>query len=280
MSNKTLTIFALVLSGVFLILTLLILGLGLPDQPFSKAVAVVEVSGLIRDSRGIVRQIKKFAQEPRVKAIVLRIDSPGGVVAPMQEIFEAIKEAKREGKKVVASMGSIAASGGFYVALPCDCIVANPGTITGSIGVVMNFFVLEKFFQKLGVGFETIKSREYKDIGSPFRPMRPTERELLKGVVEDVYQEFVAAVMEERNLTWEKMREIGDGRIFSGRQAKEFGLVDTLGGLETAIKIAAQMAGIKGEPKVIRERRFLPFSLIFGRLWTRLTSPELLYLTR
>ncbi len=279
MNTRTLTIIAIVLAGIFFFLFFfLVFGLSSINLSSKKTIAIVEVSGLIRDGRDIVRQIKKFTKAPQVKAIVIRIDSPGGVVAPVQEIYYQIKEAKRQGKKVIASMGSVAASGGFYIALPCDKIVANPGTITGSIGVIMNFPNLEQLFRKLGIGFETIKSQEYKDIGSPFRPMKPNEKDLLKGVVDNVYQEFVAAVVKERNLPQKKVEEIADGRIFSGKMAKEFGLVDTLGSLETAIGIAAQMAGIKGEPPIIKERRLFIWEGIWEKVWMRLTTPELLYI--
>jgi protease-4 len=280
MANKILTIIAIVFLSIFFLLILLVgtLGIGRPISSFREGVAIVQVSGLLRDAQDIVRQIKNFGKEPHVKGIVVRIESPGGVVAPTQEIFEEIKEVRRKGKPVVASMGSIATSGGLYIALACDKIVANPGTLTGSIGVIMHFPILEKLLQKLGVGFETVKSDEYKDIGSPFRPMKPKERELLKEVVDDVYQEFLNRVKEERSIPWDKVKEIGDGRVFSGRKAKEFGLVDTLGGLETAIKIASEMAGIKGEPRIIQEKKILPFKLILNSLWAKLTTPVLLYL--
>lgn len=279
MNSRTLSIIAIVLGAIFLFLfSLLIFGLPAITQTHKRGVAIVEVSGPICDSREIVRQIKKFTKSPQIKAIVIRIDSPGGAVGPVQEVFSQIKEARKEGKKVVASMGSVAASGGLYIALACERIVANPGTMTGSIGVIMNFPIIEELLRKLGISFETIKSREYKDIGSPFRPMKPDEKDLLKGVVDDVYQEFVAVVAKERNLSLERTREIADGRIFSGKQALEFGLVDTLGSLETAITLASQMAGIKGEPEVIRERRRFSLWRILENLWTRLTTPKLLYL--
>ncbi len=278
MGNKPLTITAVILVIAFLLLIFLI-GILIPGRfrPPSEAVAIVEVSGIIRDAREVVREIKNFSKEPNVKAIIIRIESPGGLVAPTQEIFEEIKEAKRKGKKVVASMGSIATSGGFYIALPCDKIVANPGTITGSIGVIMNFPILEKLLQKLGISFETIKSEEYKDIGSPFRMMKKEERELLKEVVDDVYQDFLEKIAEERKISLKDIKKFADGRIFSGRQAKEIGLVDTLGGLETAIKIASTLAQIKKEPKILKEKRFFPFRLILNYL-NRLSLPELLYL--
>ncbi len=280
MGNKPLTIVAIILLVLFLGLIILISLLGTGEKFWVRrdAVAIVEISGLIRDSRDVVKQIKGFSKAPRVKAIVIRIDSPGGVVAPTQEIFEEIKEAKTKGKKVVASMGSMATSGGLYIALPCDKIVANPGTITGSIGVIMNFPVLEKLLQKLGITFEIIKSEEYKDIGSPFRIMKSKEKELLKEVVDDVYQGFLEKIVEERKIPWAEVKKIADGRIFTGRQAKEFGLVDTLGGLETAIKISALISGIKEEPKVIRESKFLHLRLILNNLFNKFFIPELLYL--
>ena len=246
---------------------------------FSKGIALIEVDGVIADSRQIVRQLKKYSKNPAVSAIVLRVDSPGGGVSASQEIYDEIKRTKAKGKKIIVSMGALAASGGYYIATPADMIVANPGTITGSIGVIMEFPILSDLLKKIGVKFEVIKSQEHKDIGSPFREMSPKERALLKDVVNSVYEQFISVVVENRKIPEAKLRAIADGRILSGAQAKVFSLVDTLGSLEDAIRIAAGMVGIKGEPTVWQERKRVRISdLLFGRVFKNLFIPELKYI--
>lgn len=245
----------------------------------SPALALIEIEGVLSDSRRIVRQLKKYTKDPNIKGILLRIDSPGGGVTPAQEIYSEIIRAKKNGKKIIVSMGSVAASGGYYISAPADIIVANPGTITGSIGVIMQFPIIEELLKKFGVKFEVIKSKELKDIGSPFRKMTPQERALLSEIITDVYEQFVTVVSENRKIAKDELLKIADGRIFSGRQAKEFGLVDSLGTLEDAIKIAARVSGIKGEPRIVRERkRFIIFEELFMRINKLLFFPELRYL--
>jgi len=213
-------------------------------------VAVLPVTGLIADSEATIEQLKKFAKDDSVKAIVLRINSPGGGVGPSQEIYEEVK--KLQGKKiVVASMGALAASGGYYIACAAQKIYANPGTITGSIGVIMSFISVKDLIGKIGLKGMVVKSGAFKDIGSPVRDMKPEERKLLQEVVENVHLQFVDAVAEGRKLDRKKVMKIADGRIFSGEQAKELGLVDALGNLEDAVAEAGKMAKIEGEPRVV-----------------------------
>jgi protease-4 len=219
-----------------------------------KKVAIIDLHGTITNSADIIRQLKKYAKDSSVPAIVLDIDSPGGEVAPSQEIYEEMQKAKEDGKKIVASMGSVGASGGYYVACAADTIVANPGTLTGSIGVLLEFPVAEELFKKIGLRFEVVKSGEFKDVGTYNRRMTEAERKLLQSVIDDTYDQFVEVLMENRNLSEEEALKIADGSIFTGRQAKKLGLVDELGDLEDAIKIAGEMAGIKGPPKTIKER--------------------------
>jgi len=217
---------------------------------FGDKVAVVEIKGIIIDSRNIIEQIIKYRKNNSVKALVLRIDTPGGAVGPSQEIYQEVLKTKKE-KKVVASMGTVAASGGYYIACGVDKIIANPGTITGSIGVKMEFGNVEELLKKIGLKGGIVKSGKYKDIGSPLRDMSKDERELIQGVVDDIYWQFVDAIVLNRKLPKEKVVSIADGRFFSGSQAKKYGLVDELGNLQDSIIIAANISGIKGEPDVI-----------------------------
>ncbi len=244
---------------------------------FGEAIGLVEVSGAIEDSRDIVRQLKNFSKKPSIKAILLRVDSPGGGVSASQEIYSAVKKAK-EKKKVVVSMGAMAASGGYYISAPADIIVANPGTVTGSIGVISYFPIVEGLLKKWGIKFEVIKSKEQKDIGSPFREMTEKDRELLQSLTADIYDQFVTAVSEERKIPKEKVLEFADGRLVSGRQAQELGLVDSLGTMEDALKITANLVGIKGEPRVVKEEPRVPFlRQLFQGTISRFLTPKFEY---
>lgn len=244
-----------------------------PTFALGDKVAVVEISGVISNSREVIRGIKSFTEDGGVKAIVLRIDSPGGGVGASQEIYREVVKARRV-KKVVASLGGVAASGGYYVACGADKIVANPGTITGSIGVVMQFANIEELLKKIGYKGYVIKSGPHKDIGSPFREMVPEERALLQEVIDTVHHQFIKAVAEGRELPIEKVTAIADGRIFAGEQALAFGLVDKLGNLEDTIEFAAKMAGIKGKPNVVyaRKRRRSLFDYFMEKMAQRLTE--------
>jgi protease-4 len=222
-------------------------------------VGIVPVEGIIGidvRSKDVVEQLDKFRKNRAIKAIVVRITSPGGSVGPSQEIHDKIREVSKE-KKVVASLGDVAASGGYYVACAANKIVANPGTITGSIGVIIEFPNWQKLAEKIGITQAVIKSGEFKDIGNPNRPLTDAEKQLLQGVIDDVYEQFVAAVSQGRRLDRQKVLPYADGRIFSGKQAKGYGFVDELGGLEAAVRLAGKMGGIKGEPAVVYpERKF------------------------
>lgn len=250
------------LAGFFLLLGVVsrLTGLSLPG---GGKVGIVPITGLIADSESTIAQIRKFAKDDSIKAIVLRINSPGGGVGPSQEIHEEVR--KLRGKKVVVtSMGALAASGGYYIACASEKIFANPGTITGSIGVIMQFVNVKDLIEKIGVRGMVVKSGDYKDIGSPVREMRPGERKLLQGVIDNVHAQFVGAVAEGRNLPREQVLAIADGRIFSGEQAKELGLIDFLGNQEDAVAEAGRMAKIEGEPTVVTppKKRFSILELI------------------
>jgi protease-4 len=223
---------------------------------FGDRIAIVEVKGVITQSSGIIEELQQYLEDDGVKAIILRIDSPGGGVGPAQEIHREILKIKLK-KKVVTSMGSVAASGGYYIACASDLIVANPGTITGSIGVIMQFSNLEELLKKIGIKGVVIKSGEHKDIGSPFREMTPEEKKIMQEVLDNVHQQFIQAVAEGRKLDRSKVVQIADGRILTGEQAKNLGLVDKMGNLQDTIDITAKLVGIAGKPNVLYPRRRL-----------------------
>ncbi|HUL29986.1 MAG TPA: signal peptide peptidase SppA [Thermodesulfobacteriota bacterium] len=225
---------------------------------FGDKIAVVEVKGVITQSSGVIEEIEQYTADEGVKAIILRVDSPGGGVGPSQEIYREIMRIKSNSKKkVVTSMGSVAASGGYYIAAASDLIVANPGTITGSIGVIMQFSNLEELLRKIGVKGVVIKSGEHKDIGSPFREMTPEEKRLMQDVLDNVHEQFIQAVAEGRRMDRAKVAQIADGRILTGEQAKNLGLVDELGNLQDTIDITAKLAGIVGKPNVLYPKKRL-----------------------
>jgi protease-4 len=212
-------------------------------------VAIVEVIGGIFESGPVVEELIDLKKDKSVKAVVLRIDSPGGSVAASQEIFEAVKDLKTE-KPVVVSMGSVAASGGYYIAAPATRIIANEGTVTGSIGVRMEYLNIEDLLQWAKLKPVTLKSGKLKDIASPLRPMTPEERKYLEGILKEMHEQFKKAVAESRGLTKAQIDRIADGRVFTGADALKEKLVDELGSQERAVKVAGELAHIKGEPEI------------------------------
>jgi len=231
-----------------------------PDQVVgTDNIGLVEVTGVIQGSQDIIRQIKEFREDKRIRGIVVRIDSPGGAVGPSQEIYDEVLKTRKSGKTVYASMGTLGASGGYYIASSADRVFANPGTLTGSIGVIMAFSNIEGLMDKIGLRPEVIKAGEYKDTGSPVRRMSIKERSLLQGVVADVHQQFIEAIAEGRKLPVEEIRKIADGRIFTGRQAYRLQLIDQLGGLQASIDHLAKKVGISGSPKIIRKKKRINF---------------------
>lgn len=236
------------------VLTMLVTGKpGIGDQ--GAKIAIVPIEGTISSdlAEHTVRQLTKYGDDPSIQAIVLRIDSPGGGVAPAQEIYQEIKRLRAKGKLMVASLGSLAASGGYYVACAVDRIFANPGTITGSIGVIIHLANAEELLRKVGVESTVIQSGPFKDSGTPTRTLRAEERQVFQTVVDDVHQQFVEVVAQGRNLPEAAVRQVADGRIYSGRQAKDLNLVDELGTLQDAVAHAATAVGIVGKPKLVQE---------------------------
>jgi protease IV len=235
--------------------------------PGGARIAVVEIEGIILDGDQAVRELREHADNPAIKAVVVRVNSPGGVVGPTQEIVSGMERVRKAGKPVVASFGAVAASGGYYVGTAADRIFANPGTLTGSIGVIMQMANVEGLLKKAGVEYVVIKAGAYKDVGNFSRAMTPEERRILQALLDDVYGQFVAAVVKGRGLDEGTVRTFADGRIYSGQQAHALKMVDELGGFEDAVEAAAKLAGIPGKPKVIFPRRKFSFSdLLRGQL--------------
>ncbi|MFW6098933.1 MAG: signal peptide peptidase SppA, partial [Thermodesulfobacteriota bacterium] len=240
---------ALVLGGT-MVAALKILA---PSSPlfFHEKIGIVTIDGAILDSRAVTSQLVKFRKDKRIKAVVLRINSPGGSIGPTQEIYREVQKMLPH-KQVVASMGAVGASGGYYIASAAHKIVANPGTITGSIGVLMEFVRVEELLKKIGVDLEILKSGEFKDIGSPDRKLTDRDREILHRLIKDLQKQFVEAVAMGRNISVEKVDQMADGRVFSGARAKALGLVDELGNFQDTVELAKEMAGIQGEATLVR----------------------------
>lgn len=231
-------------------------------------IAVIELKGIIIISDEIVRQFKKYREDRSIKGILFRVDSPGGGVVASQEIYEEVKKTRTTGKPVIVSMGSVAASGGYYVSCPASKIVANPGTLTGSIGVISQFMRYDSLLGKIGVEVNTIKSGKFKDAGNPFRSMTLDDKTYFQKLMDDVHQQFIQAVETERKLTHESIVSFADGRVFTGKQALKMGLVDTIGTYEEAIDITAKLAGIKGKPAIVKEKKRVLslFDSILGKM--------------
>ncbi len=220
--------------------------------------AVVELYGVITSSDDIVRQLKKYREDNSIEGIVLRVNSPGGAVVPSQEIYSEVRNT-REIKPIIVSMGSLAASGGYYVSCGGTRLVANSGTLTGSIGVISEFLQLHGALDKLGIDVKIIKSGKLKDAGASSRPMTKEDEKYFQGLMDEVHRQFIDVVEKERGLTNKEVLDLADGRVFTGEQAIECGLVDTLGTYEDAIKIAAEIAGIEGDPALVVERKRTPW---------------------
>ncbi len=231
---------------LLLIIALVMLGAVISRVPVGDRVAIISIKGVIVNPLPTVRKIERLRKDRSVKALVIRVDSPGGSVGASQEIYRAIERFRAEGKPVVVSMGNIAASGGYYVSAPADYIFANPGTITGSIGVIIQHVAYKELMEKIGVKATAIKTGKFKDTLNPFRELTPEEKEYLKETINEAYEQFLEAILRYRSkkISEERLREVADGRVFTGERAKELGLVDELGGIEDAIEKAKELAGV------------------------------------
>ncbi len=215
-----------------------------------ESIGVINLTGVIRDSKNFLDQLDKFKENKNIKAIVIKINSPGGAVVPSQEIYREILKVKKK-KPVYAYFQSVAASGAYYIASACNKIVANPGTITGSIGVIIEFTNFDKLFNKLGINAVVIKSGKFKDVGNPFRPVTEDDKKLLQNVINSIYNQFLTDVSKGRKIPVEKLRKIADGRIFTGTQALKLKLVDSLGNFSDLIEMIKKEVKFKEKPEII-----------------------------
>ncbi len=257
------------LAVVVLFLVATVIAVSLIGKGFifaGERVGVVEVKGLITDSRAVLKQLDRYSRDPGIKAIVVRINSPGGAVGPSQEILREIEKVRKK-KKVVASLGTLAASGGYYIACGADLIMANRGTATGSIGVIMQFTNVAALTKKLGLDFFNLKAGRYKDVGTPFRPMTKEEQAYMQGLIDNIYQQFLRDVSRNRKIPLEKLRTIAEGKIYTGEEAQAVGLVDEFGNLPDAIERAGRLGGIKGRVEAVYPEKegFSLLRLILGQ---------------
>ncbi len=245
-------------AGTMLMITLLVMGTSfMVDSSLSAKlnepagnVGIVEITGMITSSKEVIQEIKRFRESDAIKAIVVRIDSPGGAVAPSQEIYREIIKTKAS-KIIIASLGTVAASGGYYAACATHKIMANPGTLTGSIGVIMEFANIQEIMKKIGLSPVVIKSAEFKDIGSPLRDLNKKEEEILQSLVDEIHLQFVKDVASARSMDEIVISKLADGRVYTGENALQMKLVDRLGNLEDAVFWAGELAGITGKIKAV-----------------------------
>jgi len=235
--------------------------------PSGPKVGIVEINMAITNSKKAVDDLNYFNRKSNIVAIVVRLETPGGGVAASQEIYEKVsKISKTSHKPIIASMGGVAASGGYYIALGADTIMANPGTATGSIGVIMSYPIIGDMMEKIGIQYETIKSGTLKDSGTPFRNITSEERRYFQGLIDDLQGQFLSVVAKERNLPIDRADELANGQVYSGKQAVENGLIDMLGTFEDAVLLAARKAGYLDEPEIVyppeKEKGFL--NMLFG----------------
>ncbi|HAR95221.1 MAG TPA: signal peptide peptidase SppA [Deltaproteobacteria bacterium] len=228
-------------------------------RPVGAKIAVVEIEGMISDSKEAMKNIVKFKEDDSIRGIILRINSPGGAVGPTQEIYREVIKLK-EKKPVYVSMGSLCASGGYYIASAGQRIYANPSTVTGSIGVIMQLAMLEGLIEKLGIQMTTIKAGAFKDAGTPFREMTKEERAYFNSVVESIHAQFIKDVAAGRKMEVEKIRKLADGRVFTGTQAKELGLVDGLGNFYDTVDEFKKVLKISGKPNLVYAEKPFSFS--------------------
>jgi protease IV len=262
MRNRML-IWLLLGGGAFVLLAVVVVAITLTvsteesaDFAFSDRIQVVDVEGELIESRAIVDQLKRYEDSNSVKAILLNVDSPGGGVAASQEIYTEIRRLReKKDKTIVAYLSSTGASGAYYVACAANRIVANPGTVVGSIGVIAEWVNYAELLEWAKLKEVVFKTGEFKDSGSASRPLTENERKYFQGLIDDMYVQFVEAVSSGRKLDLQEVRSVADGRVFTGRDAKERKLIDEIGNFQDAVDLTAKLAGISGKPRLLRLNR-------------------------
>ncbi len=292
MKKRGILTIALIFGGLFLALLLFIAVLITAFRPdglgFGKpSVGVIEISGPIMDSKQTLEEIKAFSDDEMIVGVVVRIDSPGGAVAPSQEIFEAVKKLKAK-KPVAVSMGTTAASGGYYIAVGSDMIFANPGTVTGSIGVISQFFNFEELMDTVNVRVHTVKTGQFKDSGSPFKEFSESDEKFFNELIDDIYLQFIEDIAASRKMEIAEVRKLADGRVFTGRQAKKLKMIDELGTIDDAVAYVAEKGGLSGETTVVypaKPQKSLLSELLFSGMSTAIeqvvqtkTAPKVQFL--
>ncbi|MGD0228742.1 MAG: signal peptide peptidase SppA [Syntrophorhabdales bacterium] len=268
-SRKKKAILVILSLIVLIFFVFLIAGLG--KRPADQ-IGVIEIEGVISSSKETMEDIVRFKEDPSIKGIILRINSPGGGVGPTQEIYREVVKLRGK-KKVYVSMGTTCASGGYYIAAAADKLYANPSTITGSIGVIMQLMVVEDVLKKIGLKSNTIKAGEFKDVGSPFRNMTPPERRYMDGIIQSIYEQFMKDIAAGRKMDMERVRGLAQGRIYTGSQAKDLGLIDGLGNFYDTVDALKTALGIKGKPTLVYTEKPFSFSKwIFGSLSRELVN--------
>ncbi|MGA3174349.1 MAG: signal peptide peptidase SppA [Syntrophorhabdales bacterium] len=256
----------LIILSLIVLIFVVSLVAGLAGRPSGDRIGVVEIEGVITGSKEVMDDIERFKEDASIKGVILRINSPGGAVGPTQEIYREV-EKLREKKKVYVSMGTTCASGGYYIASAAEKLYANPSTITGSIGVIMHLMIAQEVLKKIGLKSNTIKAGEFKDVGSPFRDMTPAEREYMDGIVMNIYEQFMKDISTGRKMELEKVKKLAEGRIYTGSQAKNAGLVDALGNFYDTVDALKAVLKIKGKPNLVYTEKPFSFSKwIFGSL--------------
>jgi len=247
--------------GAFVLLTVAALSLllaygGGGDFAFGKRIQVIDIEGELVDSRAIIEQLQRYQDSDSVPAVLLNVDSPGGGVAASQEIYQEVKRLREDkGKVVVAYMSSVGASGAYYLSCTADKIIANPGAVIGSIGVIAEWVNYGDLLEWAKLKSVIFKSGEFKDTGTPTRPLTEREKVYFQGLIDDMYVQFVEAVADGRKMDIESVRALADGRVYTGRDAKEKKLIDEVGNFEDAVELTASLAGITGKPSLLRPVR-------------------------
>jgi len=254
--------FSIVLFVVIVFLISLVVGRA--TNQLGERIGVIEIEGVISGSKDVAEDIIRFKEDPSIKGVILRINSPGGGVGPTQEIFREVTKLKKT-KKVYVSMGTSCASGGYYIAAAADRLYANPSTITGSIGVIMQLMIVEDVLKKIGVRSNTIKAGEFKDAGSPFRQMTRAERTYMEGVTRSIYEQFLKDIASGRRMDIQTVRKLAEGRIYTGNQAKDAGLIDDIGNFYDTVDALKTTLSLKGKPRLVYAEKPFSFSRwIFG----------------